>query len=183
MALSAEAQELFERAYLMAKKDDDQNPTLYHAALLFTKEGIKEKIDSDKNIKKEIKALDKLKAARKNEIEEHLKRLGKTQGQHHLPSEPETINKSILLSELIKKFVSHNKTKENWTAKTADDYQATFKLVVDIVGDVPVSQINHQKAEDFVKTLQKLPKNIKTSPLYRSKSIAEIVSFPKKETC
>ena len=178
MAMSIEANKLFKRAYIMGgNNNDDKNPTLYHAALLFTKDGIKEEIDSDKDIDKEIEALNKLREARKTDIEAFKKSLKSKKNQTIIASEAT----SILLSKLIEMFVSHNKTKGNWTAKTEDDYQSTFTLLLEVMGDIPVSRIIFQKAEDFVITLQKLPKNIKTSPLYRSKSIDEILASKPKD--
>jgi hypothetical protein len=65
LALSIDANSLFERIYFMAGNgkgnNGDSSPTLSHAAFLITKKGdVKYEIDSDKDIDSELEALAKL---------------------------------------------------------------------------------------------------------------------------
>ena len=100
MALSLEANSLFERAYYMAdnkNNDDDANDGFLRlAAYALTKDGVKYEIDSDKDPNKEIKALEDLKKANKPEIEEHLKSLGMTQAQLFISLHIKSLQDSLL---------------------------------------------------------------------------------------
>lgn len=93
------------------------------------------------------------------------------------PNEPT----SILLSELISKFLTEKARDKSWSENTKNESQSIFDLIVKIIQDVPVSSIGNSQANDLKQTLLKLPKNMDKSPLYRSKTIEEIIGMKPKD--
>jgi len=137
MTLSLEANTLFEKAYYMAKKGKGKkkgDQTINHAAYTIDKNFIRLEIDSDKDIDKEIEALEKAQPL----IEEHIKSFGLTHAQTAVTAPSASQKEAILLSELIEKFCRQNKTKNAWTPKTEDDYLATFSVPASIATVLPL---------------------------------------------
>jgi integrase len=82
---------------------------------------------------------------------------------------------SLVLTELIKQYSDEQKRGNRWTAKTAGETQASFALMVAIVGDVPIKTVTNLR--DFKNKLLTLPPNYRKSPKYRNKSITELLSM------
>lgn len=88
---------------------------------------------------------------------------------------------SIPLSELIEKCCTEKERMGAWSPKSTDEFKGIFNLLVSILGDIPVESIGIDQARNFKDILFLLPPNLKTSPLYRSKSIDHILAMkPKK---
>lgn len=63
----------------------------------------------------------------------------------------------------------------SWQLKTRDENLAIFNVLVEIVGNVHLTDINHQIADDFRVTLKKLPPNMNKSVQWRGQTIEQIL--------
>ncbi|MBK8958578.1 MAG: hypothetical protein IPM80_09080 [Proteobacteria bacterium] len=87
------------------------------------------------------------------------------------------------LQSVIDEYVAEKLTPPScWTAKTHEENKAIFELLVALVGDVPVSTIDGAVARHVKQTVQKLPPNMNKSPLYRNKSVSEVVAMNPADT-
>lgn len=84
---------------------------------------------------------------------------------------------SETLSTVIDEYCQDKKREGSWTKKTEQENQAILDLLTRIVGDVPIAGITAQNARDYKKTLLKLPPNINKNPLYRSKTIEQVLAM------
>ena len=98
-------------------------------------------------------------------------------GKHATPASED----SPLISEIIEKYCLEKILERSWTPKTEDENRAIFNVFLEIVGDIPVKTFGHQEARDYKDTLAKLPPNRSKSPLYRNKSVAQILSMRSKD--
>jgi integrase len=81
--------------------------------------------------------------------------------------------KAHILSSVIKTYVSD---KENdWTPKTLMENTALFRLIVALIGDVPVESIDRGTVRSFKDKLVKLPPNV--SKLYPRQSPLEVIKM------
>jgi integrase len=84
---------------------------------------------------------------------------------------------SPLLSEVINKFITEKERVGAWTEKSTDEYRSILDLFIRVLGDVQIGTIRYEQARDFKEVLLKLPPNINKSPLYRTKTIDQIVAM------
>jgi integrase len=84
---------------------------------------------------------------------------------------------TIVLDALLEEYVAEKVREESWTPKTQLESEGAFNLLVQIIGNVSVNTIGFEQARDYQNVLKKLPPNLKKSPLYRSKSIEEIIAL------
>ena len=85
--------------------------------------------------------------------------------------------KSLLFSKLIEDYKRDRLAANKWTPKTQDENLAVYKLCIDIIGDLPLSEIGEDHALTYVETLKMLPANMNKMPAYRGKSISEIIAL------
>ena len=90
---------------------------------------------------------------------------------------PATKKHSPLFSELIEDYKRDRLAAKRWTPKTQDENLAVYKLCMDIIGDLPISEIGEDEALTYFETMQKLPANIKKLPAYRGKTIKEVIAL------
>jgi len=90
---------------------------------------------------------------------------------------PASKKHSPLFSELIEDYKRDRLAAKRWTPKTQDENLAIYKLCMDIIGDLPISEIGEEQALTYFETLQKLPANMNKMPAYRGKSIREIIAL------
>lgn len=90
---------------------------------------------------------------------------------------PEARPASPLLSELVEDYKRDRLAAKRWTPKTQDENLAVYKLCIDIIGDLPISQIGEDEALTYLETMQKLPPNMNKMPAYKGKTIAEIIAL------
>lgn len=95
-----------------------------------------------------------------------------TAGPAPAPKKP-----SPLFSELIEDYKRDRLAAKRWTPKTQDENLAVYKLCMDIIGDLPISEIGEEQALTYFETMQKLPPNLNKMPAYRGKTIAEIIAL------
>jgi hypothetical protein len=84
-------------------------------------------------------------------------------------------NPSILFSGLIQDYKRDRLAAGKWTPKTQDENLAVYKLCLDIIGDLPISDVGDDQALTYVETLKKLPANMNKMPAYRGKTISEVI--------
>lgn len=81
------------------------------------------------------------------------------------------------LSTVLKVYTAEKLKEGSWTDKTQDTAGSKHNLLVRIIGDVPLRAIGTAQARDYKQVLQQLPRNINTKPLYRSKTIQQILAM------
>jgi hypothetical protein len=64
--------------------------------------------------------------------------------------------RSPLLPELAQDYKRDRLAANKWTAKTQDENMAVYKLCIDIIGDLPLSEIDEDRALTYVETLKNL---------------------------
>lgn len=93
-------------------------------------------------------------------------------GSGGLSSRAESARKpSLLFSELVQDYRRDRLAKGRWLASSEKEYMPIYKLFIEIVGDLPLSEINDDVALTYVETLKKLPANMNKIPAYRGKTI------------
>jgi len=88
----------------------------------------------------------------------------------------------ITVSELVEEYTEEQLAAGNWSEKTIHENGAMYRLFIAVTGDIPVETISHEHARDFKSALLKLPANMKKSPLYRNKSVQQILSMKIEKT-
>lgn len=81
---------------------------------------------------------------------------------------------SILLSTAIDTYAQEQERAKNWQGKTGPENRAIYRILVEAIGDVPMSVLDHSYMVAFKGVVQRLPANINKNPKYRGKSISEI---------
>lgn len=84
---------------------------------------------------------------------------------------------SPLLSELVEDYKRDRLAAKRWTPKTQDENLAVYKMCIDIIGDLPISEIGDEQALTYLETMQKLPPNMNKMPAYRGKTVTEIIAL------
>ena len=97
-------------------------------------------------------------------------------------SSPAPSSSGTTLSELIEKYTAEQLAAENWSEKTAHENGAMYRLLVEVTGDISVNDVSHDHARDFKSAILKLPANMNKSPLYRNKSVQQILSMKVEKT-
>jgi integrase len=97
--------------------------------------------------------------------------------------QPQEEDQGPTVSQVVERLVEHKKRdgEEEWTDKTEADYRAAYKLFIEIVGDLPINQVDRKLMVDYRQTLMKLPPNKNKSPRYKDKSIQEILAMDIKK--
>ena len=90
--------------------------------------------------------------------------------------------RSVKLNDLIEQYVQCQVLENSWTEKTKDENKAIFETLVEIIGNIDLTEINHQTADTYRATLKRLPPNMNKSPKYRDKSVQQILATNPKET-
>jgi integrase len=98
-------------------------------------------------------------------------------GSHAGAAVLEAKKSSPLLSELVEDYKRDKLAAKRWTPKTQDENLAVYKLCIDIIGDLPISEIGEDEALTYFETMQKLPPNMNKMPAYKGKTIAEIIAL------
>ena len=65
---------------------------------------------------------------------------------------------SMLLSELIEKYVQCQMDENSWQPKTREENLAIFEILQRVVGDPPLSTLDHESVDRFRAILKKLPR-------------------------
>lgn len=84
---------------------------------------------------------------------------------------------TILFSQLVEDYKRDRLGSNEWTPKTQAENMAAYKLCIDIIGDLPIHDIDDDVALTYAETLKKLPPNMNKMPAYRGKTIPEILAL------
>jgi integrase len=96
------------------------------------------------------------------------------------PPKDEPKENSKALSVLIEIYCQEHHSLGTWSPKTEHEVRSSFDLLLRILNDIPVATIDVEMFRQFKDTLMKLPPNLRKNPLYRDKSIFEILSMNPK---
>ena len=103
------------------------------------------------------------------------------------PSKKVRQNHSLKLSGGIEKYVNHKTSlsvrtdvKSTWSEKTKDEYVQAYSLLVEIAGDVDLSDFNYDLAEKVRNKLLLLPPNLSKKSKYKGLSIDQIIELSDK---
>lgn len=84
---------------------------------------------------------------------------------------------SPTISQALAVYTAEKLREGSWTEKTKETARSKHDLLVRIVGDIPMREVGPERVRDYKQILQKLPSNINTKPLYRSKTIEQILAL------
>ncbi|WP_437871374.1 DUF6538 domain-containing protein [Methylorubrum extorquens] len=80
-----------------------------------------------------------------------------------------------LLSTVTEPFITDQIASGAWERQTAAQARATFRLLTDICGDLPLRDYTRQDAGRFKEQLQRLPSDYGKASAYRGLSVAQII--------
>jgi len=85
---------------------------------------------------------------------------------------------STTLEQLIEKYIAERVRGGNWTFRTEKDYRSKFGLLGDMLSmDTALSAIDTATARKVKESLQRVPKNIKTSPITRDLTFEDALAL------
>lgn len=117
----------------------------------------------DNNLEKEFKILDRL------------KRMFSSNESNTSTADDDLGNS--LLSELIDEFKKEKKLSKIWKEKSENENLAIYRLFLDIIGDIPVHEINHKSSKAFKDTIIQLPPNLNKNKTYEGMSVKQIAEI------
>ncbi|WP_027469218.1 site-specific integrase [Deefgea rivuli] len=85
--------------------------------------------------------------------------------------------KGQLLSVVIEKYCKEKVTKEEWQPKAEKESRVLFALLLEIVGDIPITDITRDMAKSFRDKQMKLPKGRSVSKKYSHLTIDELIAL------
>jgi integrase len=91
--------------------------------------------------------------------------------------EPQREAQKIDIGILIMQYIHEYKVSERWTEKSKQEAESIFRLFKEIIGDLPLPAIDHQKLLSVREALLRLPANIRRKAMFRDKSVAEILKM------
>lgn len=83
---------------------------------------------------------------------------------------------SMPLSELIDKYCRCQMDEKSWQPKTKEENLAIFEILLRVVGDVPLSDLDHDSADHFRSILKKLPPHMNKKPQWKGLTIEQIIT-------
>ena len=89
-------------------------------------------------------------------------------------AQPESTKSTLTLSELSQLFFD-SRVSGDYAIKTILDYKDTHKLLIEVLGDIPVASLTHEHGRKLVGILTKLPSN--RTKKYPNYSIDEMVKL------
>jgi len=89
---------------------------------------------------------------------------------------------SMILSELIEKYVHCQIDENSWQPKTKEENSRIFDILLRVVGDLPLSALDHETADSFRSTLKQLPPHVNKKPKYKDCTIEQIIAAKPTET-
>ena len=92
-----------------------------------------------------------------------------------MPTPPKAESKP--LTAIVEAYCENQISEGCWTEKTEAECRAIFALWVRIVGDQPVTDYGYEQHREYKAKLSKLPPNLNKNPLYRCKSIDEVLAM------
>lgn len=88
----------------------------------------------------------------------------------------------VKFTDVQKRYFEEMVKGGSWTPKTEDTRRASLELFVQAMGDQDITKIDRKMMSEFKAILMKLPPNMNKSPLYRGKSIQEVLTMKPEKT-
>lgn len=88
---------------------------------------------------------------------------------------PEIQTNRRTLSMIKDEFLIEGQQK--WRQKSKMEVEYSLKLVVDVMGDMDLDDLNREALKDYKAKLLKLPANFSKNPLYRDKTIKQLLAM------
>lgn len=112
------------------------------------------------------------------QLNEEARSFGTLPNISKLKTETEKGVESSIVSLVFKDFVAERVDGKIWESeKTVDEYRASLDRFVSIVGDRPIASVGYEEARHFKKSLLKLPSNMNKKPIYRERTINELLKM------
>lgn len=92
------------------------------------------------------------------------------------PSRASDISQT-LVSKVVDEYCAEMIAGDNWTKKTQDEYQAAYTLFIKVMGDMPIANVDYAVSKHFKSALQRLPTHMTKKPLYRERTIPDILAM------
>jgi len=99
----------------------------------------------------------------------------KEQDQTQTPEVPQLKKQSRQTISECSELFSDRKVLEDITPKEIQVYGQNINDFIEVVGDIPISQVTKSEVSEFVTIQSKLPPNRKKSPQYRELTISELL--------
>jgi integrase len=93
------------------------------------------------------------------------------------PSPTSSVDKSILLSALIDKYIENKIIEKKWADHEVSGRRTGINLFLKYIGDQPIHSINRETCRTYRKKIMKLPPNSSRIKQYKDKSIDEIIKI------
>jgi len=98
------------------------------------------------------------------------------------PQPPAQETKSpILLSEALKRYKADRIAAKRWSEGSAKDIMSTLNSLTDVLGDIPMSEVDRQAVRHVRDTLLQLPR-FRNSKRFKGKTIQEMVALEPDNT-
>jgi len=82
-----------------------------------------------------------------------------------------------LLSAVVIAYTQEHITLKKWTAKTEQENTAILSVLLELLGDKPVTSISHRELQGFRSTLVKLPPNPRKGKGREGKTLQEVIAL------
>ncbi|SFA92967.1 hypothetical protein SAMN04515620_10882 [Collimonas sp. OK607] len=89
-------------------------------------------------------------------------------------SQPTASADKNMLSQIFPIYL-RQREKSGLSKASLDDYTSAYNLLIDVIGDKPVTHFSQDDANHFVDIIQQLPPNRNKVAAYRCKSINEVI--------
>ena len=96
------------------------------------------------------------------------------------PDSPPQAETSILYSEAMKVFIKDKVVEEAWKPHMAPEHEGHLKTFLEVMGDMELVKINRELMRKYREILSNLPPNYSRSPIYKGKTIDEILAMTPK---
>lgn len=95
---------------------------------------------------------------------------------------PPTPQKKMLLSEFISLFIDTKIKDGKWVQRSIPDHRNRIEILLDVLGDIPVTEIDRAKMRKFREIIRRLPPNRLKDKKYKDKSVEEILAMKPAKT-
>jgi len=96
------------------------------------------------------------------------------------PAEPE--KPQVMLKETLKRYKADKIATNSWGPRSQKDVPSTLKSLTDILGNIPLTQVDRQAVRHVRDTLLQLPKGRNNSNRFKDKTIQELIALEPDNT-
>jgi integrase len=92
------------------------------------------------------------------------------------PAPPVAQSSGPLFSELLTGFVEYMGSTKSWTGQTLAQNSTSFRMFIEVCGDLPVSAYTKKHTVEFYDVLRKLPRSYSRDPSWAGKPLCDIAA-------